>query len=196
MPRIDDVDFKKKKFQKTELRSWDKDLVSMLTMSNKTDDNQEKPSILERNTKKIEPTVKNLTNVKIEADDNKEKLKKAPIIKHAEKKTTSEITFLDESFRLTKMIKRLGGNEDLVFTLVHNICKNLKSFKTGNISSNDFDEHLGITRNSRETALKRLCKKGLLKRYKGISGSKGMINIGLSEKTFEIAENIINKNEI
>ena len=87
--------------------------------------------------------------------------------------------------RLTKMIKRLGGNEDLVFTLVHNICKNLKSFKTGNISSNDFDEHLGITRNSRETALKRLCKKKKKKRYKGISGSRGMINIGLSEKTFE-----------
>lgn len=86
MPRIDDVDFKKKKFQKTELRSWDKDLVSMLTMSNKTDDNQEKPSILERNNQEIEPTVKKVANIKVEADNNKEKFKKATIINHAAKK--------------------------------------------------------------------------------------------------------------
>ena len=110
--------------------------------------------------------------------------------------TNTTPSFLDDDFRFKKIMTRLSGHEKKVLLVILRICLQKNSTKTGSISSEDFDNYLKINRNSRETALKRLCKKGLLKRFTGKRGVRGTINIGfVSELALSIADQLYQNGE-
>ena len=69
-----------------------------------------------------------------------------------------------------------------VLKLIIDICSQINALETGCIPSKDFDNYLKINRNTRETALKRLCKKELISRKKGKGGPNGYINISITNK--------------
>ena len=102
---------------------------------------------------------------------------------------------MDEDFRITKLIKRLAGNEKKFFFLVIQTCNARSSTKTGSISSEDVENYLSFTRNSRESAIKRLCEKGLIKRNKGKRGKGGTINLSVSDKALEVANKLISDDD-
>jgi len=91
--------------------------------------------------------------------------------------------FLDEDFRYRKILKRLPSQEQAVLGLIVAVCLQKKSLKTGDIPSDDFDDYLGFTRNSRETAIKRLCKKGIVKRLPGKRGVHGVLSFSFTNST-------------
>tara|TARA_R110002126_G_scaffold247974_2_gene390839 strand:+ start:1162 stop:1752 length:591 start_codon:yes stop_codon:yes gene_type:complete len=190
MPRMDEVDFKQNKFKRTSFRSWDTDLVSSLKM----DAEEEKPSAT-----KTPPVKKERVETVIPREQEKKIIEKKVIVKAVSKKPTSnhtqvidtKVPFLDEDFRATKLIKRLTGNEKKFFLLVIQTCNARGSTKTGSISSEDVEHYLSFTRNSRESAIKRLCEKGLIKRNKGKRGQGGTINLSVSDKVLEVANKLI-----
>ena len=196
MPRMDEVDFKQNKFKRTSFRSWDTDLVSSLKM----DVEEEKPSTPEisaSHTKRVEKLIPREQEKKI----IEEKVIVKSVIKNPKSNhalisdSNSKVPFLDEDFRITKLIKRLAGNEKKFFFLVIQTCNARSSTKTGSISSEDVENYLSFTRNSRESAIKRLCEKGLIKRNKGKRGKGGTINLSVSDKALEVANKLISDDD-
>lgn len=194
MPRMDEVDFKQKKFKRTSFRSWDTDLVSSLKMDVEVD----KPSATKITSAKKE-CVKTLLQRAQQKKIIEEKVIAKPIIKKEKSNHTltsdNKVPFLDEDFRITKLIKRLAGNEKKFFLLVMQTCNARGSTKTGSISSEDIEHYLSFTRNSRESAIKRLCEKGLIKRNKGKRGKGGTINLSVSDKALEVANKLISDDD-
>tara|TARA_B110000908_G_C10145409_1_gene398795 strand:- start:340 stop:915 length:576 start_codon:yes stop_codon:yes gene_type:complete len=185
MPTIDEKKLSKSKFVKTEVRSWDQDLLKTLLIK---DDEPDTKKIFKKTSVEINNVLPELTAEKIKPVDKAEKRKQSNNLAQ-EKTGDNELDFLSDDFKYNKLLKKLSGNEQKVILLIIKICNKNGSSKTGLISGDDFDEHLGLKRNSRETALKRLCKKEILKRYTGKRGFGGFINLGMSDKVLEIANN-------
>lgn len=204
MPRMDDIDFNQGKFKRTSVRSWDSDLLSSLKMDNDKDKEidgfissaPEKEKREEKEQDNSEPTVLLKENESISVKKISSKL-----VKDSSKgidvfEGDKNIPFLNEDFRLTKLIKRLTGNEKKLFLLVIETCNAQGTTKTGSIASEDIEEHLSLTRNSRESAIKRLCGRGLIKRNKGRRGVRGTINLSVSEKALEVVNRLIKEGEL
>lgn len=197
MPRMDEVDFKQSKFKRTSFRSWDTDLVSSLKMDREEEGKPqsvpsppvEKTLSFCKDKKALGSSLTQGTSVINEKNLVKTVCKNP--ISHDVQVNDKKIPFLDENFRITKLINRLNGNEKKLFLLVIEMCNAIESTKTGNISSEDVENYLSFTRNSRESAIKRLCEKGLIKRNKGKRGLGGTINLSVSDKTLELANKLV-----
>lgn len=218
MPRIDKYDFSKKNFKKTEYRSWDKDLKNLLQISDETKDTLATETIKNSEEKTITNDSKTLEtnhiqNVAIEnvSKKTKGKQKKTSFdqmnAKPIEGKLTKDcaksdpdyidnLNFLDDDFRIKKRVLRLNGNEKKVFLLIYSICIKRNSAKTGLLQSVDIDEFLNLSRNSRETAIKRLCKKDLLKRNAGRRGVMGTLNLAMSDITIKVVKEMVKQGEL
>jgi predicted transcriptional regulator len=200
MPRMDDIDFNQGKFKRTSVRSWDSDLLSSLKMDKETDGfTSAAPQKEEREEKEqanSTPTVLSKENEGISV----KKISSKPV-KDSSKGIEvfdgdKNIPFLNEDFRLTKLIKRLTGNEKKLFLLIIETCNAQGATKTGSIASEDIEEYLSLTRNSRESAIKRLCGRGIIKRNKGRRGVGGTINLSVSEKALEVVNRLIKEGEL
>jgi predicted transcriptional regulator len=192
MPRIESVDFANGKFKKKKVRSWDDDLAtSLLIMTGSQPVKEEKNSVQNQgDLKKIKEKNEPALNKTLDLGDKKIKI--SPIKeKLVYGKIENSVGFLDDSFRFRKIILRLAPSEKKVLMLVVNICSSKNSLKTGDIESEDFDGYLEFSRNSRETAIKRLCKKGVLKRGKGRRGASGELNLSISGLVFSLATEIL-----
>lgn len=186
MPRIDDPKLIKKPFKKKTMRAWDKDLFSKLKLDLPDYDNQEKLSQQtvpdkEPSKQTQEQSVELKEHITVQREFSQgsvmvQELKKNEI----ELKTVSNGLLTDEQ-DITNKLGKLSGLEQRVFFLVQDICIDRKDVNTGYVKSIQFDRAIGATRNSRETAVKRLVKKGLLQRNKGKSGTDGTLNFSISE---------------
>lgn len=87
----------------------------------------------------------------------------------------------DEQYLLKKSIKKLSGNERKIFFFIVEICSLKGTLNTGEMLSEDMDEILQMPRNSRETCLKRLKKKGLIIRGTGRRGKNSTVSFSLTE---------------
>ena len=106
-------------------------------------------------------------------------------------------SFLDDDYRFKKIISRLSNQEERILKTILVICLKKRSLKTGSMISEDFDIHLKMNRNSRETALKRLCKKGIIKRFSGKRGVKGCLNLGfVNPIAMRVAEEVYYSNQV
>jgi hypothetical protein len=201
MPRIDDIDFNQGKFKRTSVRSWDSDLLSSLKMDN--DENNEIDGLTSIAPKKEMKEQDNSNSTVLSKEKESTSVKKISIkpVKDSSKEIEilgddKKIPFLNEEFRLIKLIKRLTGNEKKLFLLVVETCNAQGTTKTGSIASEDVEEYLSLTRNSRESAIKRLCGRGIIKRNKGRRGVRGTINLSVSEKAMEVVNRLIEDGEL
>jgi hypothetical protein len=202
MPRMDDIDFNQVKFKRTSVRSWDSDLLSALKMDN--DENKKNDGLTYIVPKKEIKKQGNLNSTVLSKEEEKstsvKKISIKPVKDFSKGIETldadKKIPFLNEEFRLTKLIKRLTGNEKKLFLLVIETCNAQGTTKTGSIASEDIEEHLSLTRNSRESAIKRLCGRGIIKRNKGRRGVRGTINLSVSEKTIDVVNQLIKDGEL
>ena len=155
MPRIDDIPPSNKKFKKKEYRSWDNDLIEKLQLKNKN-------HVIEKH------------GIKQQNSNNKEE------------RNVSHLRRFQSGFKTNRdtiktLISKLSDNEKKVFFCVVNLCAIKSELSTGEIMGNEFNALVGTTRNGRETAIKRLSKKGLVKREKGKRGAKGTLRLSVSE---------------
>ncbi len=201
MPRMDDIDFNQAKFKRTSVRSWDSDLLSALKMDN--DKNKKNDGLASIAPQKEIEKQENLSSTALSKEEKSTSVKKITIkpVKDSSKEIEilegdKKIPFLNEEFRLTKLIKRLTGNEKKLFLLVIETCNAQGTTKTGSIASEDIEEHLSLTRNSRESAIKRLCGRGIIKRNKGRRGVRGTINLSVSEKAIDVVNQLIKDGEL
>ena len=196
MPRIDDPKLKRKAFKKENYRAFSKNLRSELLMdSDEPSDEKDTKGVKEPPVREKKEQASNSTAVNTEnlqQLDTKENTKvqlgfnqgsirvQKPEKNKIEPRSTSTNLLSDEQ-DINNRIGKLSGLEQKVFFLVHDICIDRKDVNTGHIKSINFDRAIGANRNSRETAVKRLVKKGLLQRNKGKSGADGTLNFSISE---------------
>ncbi len=106
----------------------------------------------------------------------------------------SELGFITDRNLIYKTMQKLSGNEKKIFFFSINLCAQKGGVSTGEINGNEFTKIIGTTRNGRETALKRLCKRGLIQREKIRRGVGGAISIMTSELIKTDALNYLNTN--
>lgn len=87
----------------------------------------------------------------------------------------------EDNISIRKAISRLAGNDQKLFFFVIKYCASNGSLSTEWVISSEFDSNLEMPRNSRETSIKRLTKKGLLIRNKGKRGRNGVITLEVTE---------------
>lgn len=92
-----------------------------------------------------------------------------------------QLGFVTDRVMVQKLISKLGGNEKKIFFYVIHICSIKGSLSTGEILGEELTNAVSTTRNGRETAIKRLSKKGLLKREKGKTGANGTLCLHVNE---------------
>ena len=129
-------------------------------------------------------------------DSNEAQLKSSNGSPEVQKNADFEVhpgLMTDRNFIRTA-IQRLSGNEKKIFFFAINICSQKGSLSTGEINGNDFNKIIETTRNGRETALKRLCKKGLVQRERIRCGIGGAISLVTSELIKTDALNYLNTN--
>lgn len=195
MPRIDDPKFKKKPFKKKTMRAWDKDLLSKLKLDHSDDDilesnksveaseqlNQQTEHETEGYKQGQEQLIELKENITVQSGFNQGSIRVQKLDdKKVEPKILSNSLLIDEQ-DINNRIGKLSGLEQRVFFLVHDICIDRKDINTGFVKSINFDRAISANRNSRETAVKRLVKKGLLRRNKGKSGADGTLNFSINE---------------
>jgi len=165
MPRIDDLKIQEKVFKKTDYRSWDGNLLEKLKLT----DDVNPPSPQEIKPKDRETTVKR----------EKQKVGK----NKASKASTNRVQlgFMVDRAVVQKLISKLEGNEKKIFFHAINICSIKGLLSTGEIIGEELNKTISTTRNGRETAIKRLSKKGLLKRNKGKTGVNGTLCLYVNE---------------
>jgi hypothetical protein len=105
-----------------------------------------------------------------------------------------ELGFNNSLYITKKLIRKLGGNERKLFFFVVNICSIKGTLSTGEIMGEDIDITLDMKRNSRETSIKRLQKKGLLIRGIGKRGSNGVLVLSVPEVVKIEALNFLTNN--
>ena len=88
---------------------------------------------------------------------------------------------LKEDISIRKAIAMLTGNEQKLFFFVIQCCASNGTSSTEWVISSEFDSNLGMPRNSRETAIKRLTKRELLIRNRGKRGRNGVITLSVPE---------------
>ena len=103
-----------------------------------------------------------------------------------------QLGFCSDRVLVQKLIRKLGGNEKKVFFYVVDICSIKGSLSTGEIIGETLTSAVATTRNGRETAIKRLSKKGLLKRERGKTGTNGTLCLHISELVKTEALNYLN----
>ena len=91
-----------------------------------------------------------------------------------------------------KMITELSSNEKKILFFVVFECAKKGTLSTGDVLSKDVDGMIGILRNSRETAVERLKKRGLIKREKGKPGLYATLNFCINEIIKEEVLNYFN----
>jgi hypothetical protein len=195
MPRIDDPKLKKKPFIKKTMRAWDKDLFSKLKLDHTDDESPELNKYVEASNqlnqdtehkrKEFEPDQEQLAelkeNITVQSGGNQGSIRIQGLDKSkVESKAVPNSLLMDEQ-DINNRIGKLSGLEQRVFFLVHDICIDRKNINTGYVKSIHFDRAIAANRNSRETAVKRLVKKGLLQRNKGKSGADGTLNFSINE---------------
>ena len=166
MPRIDDIKAQEKVFKKKEYRSWDGNLLEKLKLTDNKDDSGHIPS--------------NQGNDKPGRNTK------------SDNKSPNPIGFVSDKVLAQKLIRKLGGNEKKIFLYVVDICSIKGSLSTGKIVGETLTSAAATTRNGRETAIKRLSKKGLLKRERGKTGANGTLCLHISELIKTEALNYLN----
>ncbi len=102
------------------------------------------------------------------------------------------LEFITNVKNIRENIVKLTGNEKKLFSIIINMCSIKGSLCTGEIAGGNLNEMIGTTRNGRETALKRLCRKGLVKRQKVRRGVRGALNLMVTEAIKSEALNYFN----
>ena len=202
MPRIDEAKFKKPKFKKSTARSWDTDLLSSLKIKELEPDTNVEPELnsnnkgseLNSNNKGSELNSNNKGS-ELNSNNKGSKLnsnnKGSKLNSNSSIKPKEQPSFLSDEFRFRKLLMRLSGSELSLLRVLLDICNKNNSHKTGKISGEDLDTFLDVPRNTRETAIKRLCKKGLIRRFPGTRGVNGTISLGfISEAAMNIANEL------
>ncbi len=103
-----------------------------------------------------------------------------------------QLGFISDRLLAQKLIKKLSGNEKKIFFYVVDICSVKGSLSTGEIIGETVTNAIGSTRNGRETAIKRLVRKGLLKRERGKTGANGTLCLHINELIKTEALNYLN----
>ena len=103
-----------------------------------------------------------------------------------------QLGFVSDRVLVQKLIRKLGGNEKKIFFYVVDICSIKGSLSTSEIIGETLTSAVATTRNGRETAIKRLSKKGLLKRKRGKTGTNGTLCLHISELIKTEALNYLN----
>ncbi|MBP9777552.1 MAG: hypothetical protein KBD25_00055 [Rickettsiaceae bacterium] len=194
MPRIDDPNFKKKPFKKERIRAWDKDLHEKLFIN--------KPQPLNTTVEEIgqqeqadfteSDELNTVTEIAINSAWSMNEVNEVEKVRPGFSESSSKVqarslihpilNSSENEHNIQERIAKLTGIEQKIFFLVHDLCIDRKSNTTGEIASLHFDRAIGVSnRNSRETAIKRLLKKGLLYRNKGKAGSNSMLNFSINE---------------
>ncbi len=93
----------------------------------------------------------------------------------------AQLGFITDRAIVQKLISKLGGNEKKIFFYIIHICSIKGTLSTGEILGNQLTNVVSTTRNGRETAIKRLSKKGLLHREKGKTGANGTLCLHVTE---------------
>ena len=78
-------------------------------------------------------------------------------------------------------INKLPRSEKLIFKYIIKVCQTNDCIETGLMSSTILDQIINSTKNTRETAIKRLIKRGLITRKKG-NPRQGTINLAVTEE--------------
>lgn len=105
-----------------------------------------------------------------------------------------ELGLITDRNLIFKTIQKLSGNEKKIFFFAINLCAQKGDVSTGEINGNEFNKIIGTTKNGRETAIKRLCQRGLVKREKIRRGVGGALSIVTSELIKTDALNYLNTN--
>lgn len=199
MPRIDDPTLKKKPFKKQSIRAWDSDLLEKLKTQKPLE--QEQHSVTPTNvtpqmTADDYSDISNNHGAMLSAEwaitnqsiDIEKKIIAQPgfvkgsvEFKQVLQSTAVHDVLLSDEHNIHNKISKLSGLEQKIFFLVHDVCIDRKSINTGDIISIHFDRAIAANRNSRETAIKRLVKKGLIHRNKGKSGANATLNFSINE---------------
>ena len=156
-----------------------------LNKTNQGSENDLKNISLSDSTDKLNDTVINLVKQKKDALNEKKRLK-------APKKR--ELFKGKKNVSIEFEISKLRGNEKKLFFFVVYLCIRKNSCFTGDLLSSDVTKAIEISKNSRETCIKRLTKKGLLRRGMGKSGERSTLSFYISEKVKKTADNF-QKNE-
>ncbi|WP_010598980.1 hypothetical protein [Rickettsiella massiliensis] len=216
MPRIDSFEVKNKTFKKKAYRSWDGNLFEKLKLPKNTEEQNFVQEQIEpaNNLKSGNSSLSG--HKEFNEGSNKAQLasNKGSISVHKELNEGSnkaqlasnkglnlnekiyinrvQIEFETSGETISRLIRKLGGNEKKLFFLIINLCSIKGSLSTGDLLGDELNQALSTTRNGRETAIKRLVKKGLIKRRQGKTGSNGTLNFHVSDLIKSEALNFLN----
>lgn len=191
MPRIDDLKNKSKK--KQTFRAYDPDILEKLKISKPSADTkiEERVEPLKKVKEKTSLETKKKKEVELKPIDDDKELKVPKKKEQDLNKKKYNLDFnVNNQSDISFKIRCISETEKKVMRNVYDICKKRNSDNTGDILSMQFDAQLEISRNSRETAIKRLSKKGLLQRNKGRAGKYGVLNLSISSEVLSEIEKI------
>lgn len=218
MPRIDDIKIQDKVFKKKEYRSWDRNLLDKLKIPRNK--NQTKVQSVPISNAEAESSP-SLIGVQIEANQGSNKVRIGfdkdsttvqPEFDQGSSKVLVEFNnssnrvqanpdkrvqlgFILDLESIRRAIRKLGGNEKKLFFFVINLCAMKGTLSTGEVLGEDLNNAITSTRNGRETAIKRIIKKGLLQREQGKTGANGTLNLYTSELIKTEALNYLNTHQ-